>query len=160
MYSELGENYYFGRRSGNVAVAAVRARPLIRARGLSIASRAFDKSLRALWPIRTPRSTYANQDAWAFLTPSRSRLPSALLAILAFIGIIGHKRLFSETLAVIRTIHLTGWETCRSKWSCCASERLNILPGIQSDLHKFTHDVSAPLWPNWKNNFRSESFQL
>ncbi len=49
-------------------------RPLFTARVQSIASRMHVNSLHALWPIRAPRSTCANQDAWAFVTP---RWPNA-----------------------------------------------------------------------------------
>ncbi len=44
------------------------------ARALLIASRANAKSLHASWPIRTPRPSSANQDAWAAVTSKR---PSA-----------------------------------------------------------------------------------
>ncbi len=47
--------------------------PLAPARVLSIASRAYVKSLHALWPIRTPRPTCANQDAWDIVPPTRPK---------------------------------------------------------------------------------------
>ncbi len=37
--------------------------------GLSIDSLAYVTSQHARWPIRTPRPTCANQDAWAVITP-------------------------------------------------------------------------------------------
>ncbi len=52
-------------------VAAQCERPLVPARILSIASRANANSLHALWPIKAPRPTCTNQDAWAFITPRR-----------------------------------------------------------------------------------------
>ncbi len=43
------------------------------ARGLSIDSRAYVISLHARWPSRTPRPTFANQDAWVVITPKRPK---------------------------------------------------------------------------------------
>ncbi len=43
--------------------------PLVHARVLSIDSRAYVISQHARWPIRTPRITCANQDAWVVITP-------------------------------------------------------------------------------------------
>ncbi len=45
-------------------------------RRLSIDSRAYVISQHAHWPIRTPRSTCANQDAWVVITPKRPRANS------------------------------------------------------------------------------------
>ncbi len=47
--------------------------PLGPTRVLSIASRANVKSLHALWPIRMPRPSCANQNTWAVLTPRRPK---------------------------------------------------------------------------------------
>ncbi len=57
-------------------IAAERKLPLAHARVLLIASRANAKSLHVLWPIRTPRPSCANQDAWAVLTPKQPKANS------------------------------------------------------------------------------------
>ncbi len=45
-------------------------------RRLSIDSRAYIISQHAPWPIRTPHSTCANQDAWVVITPKRPKANS------------------------------------------------------------------------------------
>ncbi len=46
------------------------------ARGLSIDSHAYIISQHTRWPIRTARSTCANQDAWVVITPKRPKANS------------------------------------------------------------------------------------
>ncbi len=49
---------------------------LLFARGLSIDSRAYVISQHVRWPIRAPLPTCANQDAWAVITPKRTKANS------------------------------------------------------------------------------------
>ncbi len=53
--------------------------PLL-ARGLSSVSRANVISQHASWPIRTPRSTSGNPDAWVVITPKRPKANSIYTA--------------------------------------------------------------------------------
>ncbi len=86
------------------------------ARGLSLDCRAYVISQYARWPIRTPRYTCANQDAWVVITPKRPKANSIHTAAWhAWTGTpplnIVQKAVFSPIHFPVSFIRL--WPSCR-----------------------------------------------